>query len=393
MLTFRTFQGINNVQPDERLVPDRGGSALRTATNVDIGLTGELLRRQGWSEVAATCHKNLWQADGFRLATVDGNDLVALDDADAQTVVQAALGPSRVWYCNLPDGRTTWSNGLINGITDGTTTTSWGVPIPASLGTPTSVSGDLDPGDYQYQLTHERLSDGRESGPLYSNPVTLAGGIVLAGVPVLAGHRTNVYLTGLNGSSAYYAGTTTTGAFSFTGRNELLTRPCRTEYLEPAPAGTVTAFWRGRVLVAVGSVLYASLPSQWELFDIRRDFKQFSAPITLIQPVDGGLFVGTEKELAFLAGTEFDKLIYTRKVEGRTVLGSGVSVRGELLQQNEGAGLGTGMVCIADRVLVAGFSDGQVVRMTEGRYETGVTEVAAVFRMRDRIPQYIAIPQ
>ena len=169
--------------------------------------------------------------------------------------------------------------------------------------------------------------------------------------------------------------------------------PCRTDNLRPAPAGTVTAFWRGRVLVAVGPVLYASKTNGWESFDFRRDFKQFSAPITLIQPVDGGVFVGTEQELAFLSGTEFDKLAYVRVLDGPTVLGSGVAVRGELVQRGQGTGQGAAMLCIAGRGIVAGFSDGGIARMTEGRYATDVTEVAATFRMVGGTPQYLAVPQ
>lgn len=390
MLTFEKFTGINNVVPSHRLKK----SELTAATNIDIGLDGELKRRGGYAEEAATCHKNLWQADGFLLATVEGNDLKAFTVGGAYTTVSASLGASRVWYCNLPDGRTTFSNGLINGITSGGAAVAWGVPIPTSLGAIADVAGSLFPGDYQYQLTYRRTSDGLESGPLYSNPTTIAaGGIALTGLPTLAGHSINVYITSHNGSSAFYAGNTTGSTFTFTGANDQLVLPCRTENLSPAPAGTVTAFWRGRVLVAVGSVMWASMAGRWQHFNLRRDFKQFSANITLIQPVDGGIFVGTEDELCFLAGTEFDKLVYTRKVEGRTVLGSGVAVRGELIKRGEGAGLGSAMMCIADKVLTAGFSDGQVVRMTEGRYTTDVTEVAATFRMLDRVPQYVAVPQ
>jgi len=396
MLTFKEFNGINNVLPAERLIPAprTGITPLATATNVDVGIDRELRRRSGYSEVLATCHKNLWQADGFMLATVDGGDLTAIAPNAARTLIYPSLGIARVWYCNLPDGRTTFSNGLICGITDGATATAWGVPTPTALGALTDVAGALYPGDYQYQLTHVRLSDGIEGGPLYSNPIPVAsGGIVLTGLPVIAGHKTNVYITGANGDAAFFAGSTVNGAFSYTDTNDKLVMPCRTEFLSPAPAGTVTALWRSRVLIAVGSVLYASRPNQWELFDFRSDFKQFTAPITLVQPVDGGVWVGTEKELAFLAGTEFDKLVYTPKIAGATVLGSGVEVRGELLAQGEGAGQGRAMVCIADRVLVSGFSDGDVVRITEGRYETAVTEVAATFRMVGRIPQYIAVPQ
>lgn len=390
MLTFTKFSGINNVLPSHRL----GDDALTTALNVNIGLTGDLTRRAGYTELLATCHKNLHQADGFVLATVDGGDLISMDSVGGNRVtLYPSLGTSRVWYCNLPDGRTTFSNGLINGITDGKTATTWGVPVPESLGALTPVAGELFPGDYQWQLTYVRLSDGLESGPIYSNPTPVPdGGILLTGLPVHDDYKINVYLTSHNGEQAFLAGSTTTGAFSYLGKNSALVLPCRTDHLRPAPTGTVTAFWRGRVLMADGPVLWASKTNARESFDLRRDFKQFSAPITLIQPVDGGVFVGTTQELTFLMGTEFDKLAYTRVLDGPVVLGSGVTVRGELVQLGQGVGQGTAMICIAARGMVAGFSDGGIARMTEGRYATDVTEVAATFRMVNGAPQYLAVP-
>lgn len=391
MLTFTNFSGINNVQPSHRLSDD----ALTVCTNADIGLSGELLRRAGYAQTLATCHKNIHQADGFVLATVDGGALIAMNGAGgARTVLYPALGPGRVWYCNLPDGRTTYSNGLINGVTDGLTATGWGVPVPESLGALTPVVGALFPGDYQYQLSYVRLSDGLEGGSLYSAPIAVPdGGVLLTGLPVLAGHKINVYLTSANGEEAFLAGSTLTGAFSYLAANDALVLPCRNGDMRPAPAGTFSAFWRGRALVAVGPVLYASTTNGWEAFDVARDFKQFSAPITLVQPVEGGLFVGTERELAFLAGSEFDKLAYVQVVNGPVVPGSGVEVPGEMVQRGQGTGQGRAMVCIADRCLVAGFGDGGIARMTEGRYATAVTEVVATFRKINGIPQYLAVPQ
>ena len=390
MLTFDKFTGINNVQPSHRLKK----TELTVATDVDIGLSGELSRRAGYTQTVGTCHKNLWQGAAFMLATVAGNDLKAFVPGGSYTTVSAALGPARVWYCNLPNGQTTFSNGSINGVTAGGAATNWGVPIPGSLGALADVAGSLYPGNYQYQLTYRRTSDGLESGPLYSDPRAIAaGGMAFTGLPTLAGHTINVYISGHNGGTAFYAGNTATSSFTYTGANDQLVKPCRTEFLSPAPVGTVTAFWRGRVLVAQGSVLWASLPGRWQHFNLRRDFKQFSAPITLIQPVDEGFFVGTTAELAFLNGTEFDKLVYTQVVKGSTVLGSGVEVRGELMTRNGNPGSGRAMMCIADGVVMAGFSDGGVVRVTEGVYKTSVAEVAAAFRMVNRIPQYIAVPQ
>lgn len=395
MLTFKSFAGINNTVPSQRLVhdPESKTAELASAVNVDVGLTGEVRRRAGFSELLATCHKNLHQANGFILATVDGGDLIAMDEAGSNRItLYPSLGVSRVWYCNLPDGRTTFSNGLICGITNGATATTWGVPRPAGVGAVTDVAGDLFAGEYRYGLTHVRLADGLEGAPVYSAPFQLTGGgIVLTGLPELAGHKLNVYLIGQNSDHAYLAGSTTNAAFSFIGKNESLTIPCRTDNLDVAPAGTVAAFAGGRMLVASGSTLFASRPHMVESFDYLRDFKQFTSPITLIQPVDDGIYVGTETELVFMSGVEFDKMTYRQVLAGPVVLGSGVQTPGDMIR---GGQPGTAMLCIADGVICAGFNGGNLVRMTEGRYQTETTEVAATFRMLPgRIPQYLAIPQ
>ena len=385
MLTFDKFSGINNVLPTQRLKPGE----LRTAMNVDIGLDNEISRRSGYSVVNEDCYKNLHQGDGFMLATTNG-DLKAIG---GNTLYQS-LGVDRVWYCNLPNGKTIFSNGLIHGVTDGVTASDYGIPIPDSLGAATDVVGSLFAGDYQYQLTYVRLSDGLEGGPLYSNPFPVAsGGIALYGLPAMDGYGINVYITSHNAGQGYYAGSTLTGDFSYTSINAALVLPCRTDYLSPPPVGILHTFWRGRVLLAEGDTLWASRTHQHELFDKKKDFKRFGSRITLIQPVDDGIYVGTDDELFFLSGTEFDKLQQIRVMRGAVVLGSGISVPGKLLKMGDGVGSGQAMVCIADRVLVSGFSGGQAMRITEGRYVTTATEVTATFRMVGDIPQYLAIPQ
>lgn len=389
MLTINRFRGLNNVVPSTRL---KSGE-LTVAQNVDIDATGAVRRRQGYSEVVDECHKNLHQAAGFLLATRSG-DLIARWPDGTVHAVQAALGSERVAYANLPDGRTAFSNGLIAGITDGTTATPWGVPVPEHVGSLTQVGGQLYPGAYQWRLTYRRRSDGLEGGPAYSNPVQIDdGGFVLTGLPLRDGYDLNVYLTGAGGGQAYFAGLATSSAFAFSGANHELVLPCRTDFLDPAPAGTALAFWRGRALVAKDAVLWASRPGQWELFDMRRDFKQLDAPITVVVPVDDGIYVGTERELAFLAGNEWDKLAYRQVQPGRVVRGSGVPVPGERLRMGDRPGQGSAMICIADRRIVAGFNGGEIVRLTEGTYETPVTEVAATFREVRGVPQYVAVPQ
>ena len=388
MLKFEAFSGVNNVLPELRM----GQGDLVQALDVDIGLTGEISRRGGFVEVSALCHKNLWQADGYMLATC-GSALTAIHADGARHAIHPALGAERVWYCNLPDGRTTFSNGLIHGVTDGLTGLERGVPAPAGLGAADAAFGGLSPGQYRYHLTYVRLADRLEGPAVSSEPVAVThGGLRIDGIPRINGHATNVYLSGHDGEGAYLAGSTETAVFEFTGHNHELVLPCRTLGAQPFPVGTITAFWRGRVLVAHGDVLWASRPQAPHLADWR-DFRPMGAPITAIQPVDDGVYVGTADDLVFLGGTAFEQLSFTPTLRGPVVLGSGVAAPGDRLKLGDGHGAGAAMLCIAGGEIVAGFSGGQTTSLTAGRYRTTAVEVCAAFREIDGVPQYLAVPQ
>jgi hypothetical protein len=305
MLTFDKFTGINNVLPSHRLKP----TELAIARNVDLGNSGEIRRRTGYTQVSEVCHKNLWQAGNYMLA-VSNHDLVRTDGI-TQQVLYPSLGPDRVWYCSLPDGSTTFSNGLINGIVNSTGTgiSPWSAP---------PVPGRYDE----------------------------------------------------------------TGVFPNMARD-----------LTAMPIGTITTAYHGRVLVAQGKVLWASAPFDYRRCDTRFDYKMFSSNITLVQPVDDGIYVGTETELAFLAGSTWDELAYRQVVIGRTVLGSGVTVEAEYLRPREGGNYrGTAMIAISDGGIVFGYNGGSIWRITESVYRTDVTEVVSTWRLLNGVPQYIAVP-
>lgn len=387
MLTFAAFTGINNVLPQHRL----SGADLLVARDVDIGLTGEISRRGGYAEVSDQCHKNVWQADGFMLATC-GAVLTAIHPGGVRHVIHPALGHARVWYCNLPDGRTTYTNGLIHGVTDGLTNQERSIAPPESLGAPDMAFGQLDPGQYRYHLTFRR-ADGVESSAVSSGPIMVNhGGLRLDGLPVRIGHSLQVYLSGKDGEGAYLAGETTTDSFEWGGKNSDLVLPCRTLGARPFPVGTYTGFWRGRVLVAQDNVLWASRANAPHLSDWR-DFKQFPSRITAVQPVDDGVYVGTEKDLMFLSGTTWDQLAFVPTQRGPVVPGSGVTAPGDRVKLGDGSGAGTAMLCIAGGEIVAGFGGGQTASLTGNRYKSTATEVCAAFREVNGIPQYLAIPQ
>ncbi len=388
MLTFEGFTGINNVLPGHR--KDKG--ALEVATNVNIGLTDEITRRNGYGEASPLCHKNLHPSLGYMLATV-GGVLTAIWPNGDRHVIHPALGFSRVRYCNLPDGRTTFSNGLIHGMTNGLALQDWTIPAPESAGSVSPIHGALFPGSYRMFLTYRRLSDRVEGPALDAGVIAVGlGGLHIDGLPTWGGCELCVYLSGEGGEGGYFAGSTTGSTFDFAGANDSLVVPCRTLETFATPVGTHTAYWRGRVLVAVGKVLWATAPGSMHLV-AWRDFRQFSSPITMVAPGDGGIYVGTETELVFLAGERFDQAVFRSVATGFVVPGSGVVAPGERVKMGDGAGRGDAVLCIVGGFIVAGFGGGQLSMLTADRYKATVTEVAATFREVDGIPQYIAVPQ
>ena len=108
--------------------------------------------------------------------------------------------------------------------------------------------------------------------------------------------------------------------------------------------------------------------------------------------MDNGIYVGTDQDLVFLAGTEWNQLAHVPTLRGPVVLGSGVQAPGHCLKLGDGTGSGQAMVCIAGGEVVAGFSGGQTQALTEDRYHCDFAQVSAAFRDLDGIPQYMVVP-
>lgn len=384
MLKFESFKGINNQARGTELTP----ADLGTATNVDVSNAGRLQRRQGYTVQDACCHANLFEAPGYLLATDAHHALVAIWPDGQRATVHPSMGVGRIWYARLPDGRVAFSNGLQCGITDGRTGSEWGARKPDSVGVAVAAQGSLAPGKYRWAVTHVRRADGLESGGVTSDVQEVAhGGLALMGLPEREGFDTQVYLTQPGGEQFFRIGRAAGGQLRITAPAGL--GPARTLDLDAPPAGILLAEWNGRALVAVGSMLLASLPTMPEQFDLTRDYRQFGAAITLVQPVGNGIFVGTTEALHFLSGETWDTLRMSTPMTGPVALGSGVAVDGRFVRLGEGNAEGECMLALVDGVITAGLPSGQAVPLSEGRYRTEAQEVSAAFRLQGRMPQYM----
>jgi len=393
------FTGLDNQNTgydEESLKP----GDLIEATNCYVDDSGWLVRRDGFALASSGVYTSIWKGASLTLAVLAG-DLVKVGGS----TLHASVGTARMWFEELPDGRVIYSNGTAMGVVNaaGSARTAWGVPVPTSAGSGANTTGSLASGVYRWCLTHRRTADGLEGGPVYSGTVTVSGGgIALTSLPTLADHTTNVYITTADGTEHFYAGNTSGSTFTFTSSASRV-RKCMTHYCKaPISGGILPKFWRGRMLLAVGDTLYATKARTLHLFNVKEDARRFGGTITMIQPVESGIWIGTTEGLHFLGpnGT-FDKLAMTRKMDGPVLLGSGVAVRGGALLRMGSQGPSTagegndGALCIAARAITALYRDGSCNALTDQRYlvASSVTSVASAVIEDGPLSQYIAIPQ
>jgi len=146
--------------------------------------------------------------------------------------------------------------------------------------------------------------------------------------------------------------------------NTLTAIPSPTKnYKLPLPAGKFIAYYRAHLYVAKGKVLYIS-DALCDHYDIRTGFKIFSEDITMIQPVENGIYVGAGG-IYFLKGDEpdamnkdkvfdADAIPYTNRSLTGEVVGDGVQGQCALWTSSDG-------VCFGD-------GGGNVKNLTRARY-------------------------
>lgn len=245
------------------------------------------------AQAGTDCH-SLW-SDGGTAFYVDGGTLYQYP----RTALRSGLVPGRrVSYCETPAGDVIWSNGTVMERIRAGASAPLGLAVPNPAPTVTaSMGGGLHAGVYQVAVTATN-ADGEESGATWPVQVQVpdSGRIEVTGLP---GTLTNIYVSPLNGDKLYLAATTTASSYIIPIMGTLR-QSLQTMGLRPMPAGEIVREHGGRLLVVSGSMLYYSEPFGYGLHDPLRGRIPFGRRITLLAPVEGGCYVGTEIETFWL---------------------------------------------------------------------------------------------
>ena len=165
-------------------------------------------------------------------------------------------------------------------------------------------------------------------------------------------------------------------------------------YKLPLPAGRFITYYRGRLYVAKGKVLYIS-DALCDHYDIRTGFRVFANDITMLIAVEKGLYVSdgatwflVEKrafsddpgELQKIRVSESDAIPYTATLISGELMGDGVQFDCALWTSTDG--------------IYFGDSDGTVKNLTRSRYSMSQHAVGgAVIRNLNETVHYITTLQ
>lgn len=374
--------GIDNVSDEFSLPP----GSVRDAVNVTIDRDGTVERRDGRELALSGTFHSMWTDRSGRTYGVRNGVVCRFElSGTAVSYTPIEIAPS-VSLTTTGRVRFDENNGVViaclrgglYSIDSNDTVVSLSLPRPPAPSLSASSSGGLYAGRYAVAVAWTR---DLEEGPL--SPASFVdvndGGGITVQLPVddpRGVDSVRIYRTGPNGDVLMRAQDAPASMTSYSIGVQDLGRAATTQHLEPMPGGEIVRYWRGRLLVANGRVLRASLPMRYGLTDTRTDWVQFPSRIDIMVAVEGGVYIGTADGIVFLEGTTPGEWKQVRKSARRALRGSDLLVRADLLGDKE-PGDRWVAVWLAENGFVVGTPDGRLIEQQAKRIRLPESETAA----------------
>lgn len=378
-------RGMDNIHDAAELAYDQQGEvtldALRDAVNVDILDTGMIRRRKGRTKlISGNCH-SVWSEDGILLMVKD-NNLVLVKPDYSTTTIKAGIGPRVVQYAQV-NGEVYYSNGVVSGKVVNGVNVEWGVEIPKTAPTPSSVSGSLFPGRYQVACTYINIY-GEEGGGSAARSINISDGSGISiSTPAASSVETmkcRVYMTSQNGEVFYLVGETTPGSTITISSAPEYTIPMSTQFMTKMLPGDLIEYYRGRMYSAVGNILWYSQPYTYGLLNPLSNYIVYPSEITILKAVRDGMYLAADKTyfLSGSGGADFDQMDIFDEGAAKYSASNIPNAKDILWYSKRG--------------IMLGSEGGQIVNLQDGRVrpdpvETGVT----LYREQDSITQVLGV--
>lgn len=385
--SFTKFLGLRNTTSEESF--ELGD--LTVAQNVDQTDSYRLRRRRGFVATPTTGAYHSVGGNGLTALAVTGSSLMrVLPDFTTRLVRTGLTSGLRMKYAAMGD-RIFYTNNAETGVFVNGFSRSWGIVPPDQPSKVEIVGGNVPAGFYQYGMTFVR-TDGQESGAgtIGSMELTATGGFHFYDMPISQDSDVQykrLYISPRNGDAMFLQFTLSpdaTEAFYDVERSGVL--PLATMFLIQALPSRHLAAFAGHILLARGNVLYRSEPYSPELFDLRKGIP-FPSGITLIGPMDDGVYLGTETEVYWLGGRDPSAWEAVRRAVHGVIPGTEAYHEADDVQENAQGPVILFATTIGIR---AGFNGGTLINLTEDRFNYPIQEEgAAIVRHIGGSAQYV----
>jgi hypothetical protein len=370
---------MNNRQPDYAL-PE---GTLRNLVNIDVDSAGHLHRRDGYTRIVSGTNCRGGFSCPIGTFFIQGADLHRLNDDDTTTVLFSGVHGTTPTYECFNDV-VYFSDGLITKKITAAGVTDWGLPVPA---TPTvyATSGPMPTGDYLVAITFVD-ADGIESGASDLSVASIlpgsTGSIVVTGMAV--GRKKRVYASTPNGATLFLITElpASTSTYTITTAELGTGAPLATQQVCAPPPGQIIREHNGRLYIASDRLLWVTEPYAPDWVNLSTGFIMQADYITVVEPVDAGVWVVSDKTYFFQGSGPEDFTIGGRLDYGAVY---GTSARVPYTRD---------VVWYTPKGLVLATGDGQVKNLQDQDVapHTG-TSGAALVREQDGLRQAVVSVQ
>jgi hypothetical protein len=153
------------------------------------------------------------------------------------------------------------------------------------------------------------------------------------------------------------------------------------------PAGQLISYHKNRLYVAKGSKVYVSDPASHMVYDIREGFMNFSGYVTLLCPVEDGIWL-SDGRTHWIDGLTPDKFTSTTVANYNATLGSAITVEQNFVEGKEKTKVA---FWLSSKGICRGASGGDFKNLTLNKYNlTNVPrQYSAVFRNSNHSSQIV----
>ncbi|MFZ2981879.1 MAG: hypothetical protein WA085_12670 [Sphingobium sp.] len=386
-IAMRFPRGVDQVSAET----DLPGGTARRIVNLDVhdgGISkngvafgGRLAQRSAVKlAIAGVRTHSLWSCEYATLYVAAGN-LMIVDTGMSASVLRAGVGEAEMFYGEV-NGTIYYSNGSLTGSVTAGVDGVWGLPVPPAPNASAMTSGGLDAGTYMVALTYKDAT-GRESGSSPASIVQVAagGGIALSGMA--AAYVARVYVTPANGEALYWAHDLPIGAATSYIGTHSPGKLLATQHMMPMEPCTLLEYYNGRVYGVVGNALVATQAMNYDLTRPTTDYVLMPSELTMNKAVSGGLYLGSEHGVTFMAGGDIGAFAPSLVDGLAPIPGSAMKIDGVLFGMP-----GDGVVWLTRRGWVFGGASGQTKRLTESQMALPKYDRAAgLYREHDGMRQ------